>query len=540
MTAIAALDLARRVERLLAPWDRAGSPGVSVALIRDGGFALRRHAGLASVEHGVAIGDETRFRVASVTKQFTCLAVLLLAAEGRLAVDDDVRKHLPDFPDLGVRITLDHLMRNASGVRDMFELMRLGGLDLHQHCGVEDFLAAINRQRGLNFAPGARFLYSNSNFLLLGRVVERVSGMALAEFLQCRVFAPLGMTRTRLVARTDEVVPGLAASYLARPEAPGGFVRAGHNFAMGGEGGLVSTVEDLALWDRNFATGRVGGQAVMAALAAQAPFANGRLNAYARGLEVQTYRGLHTVGHGGLWPGFKTLFLRVPEKRLTMLCIANLDTVDVHALGHLVLDAALADDDTVEKLPPLPERAALERATGRYLDRASGATLELSLGEDARPACTMYGATFPLLPVAGGRLQAHRGAFPLTLALTGDGAAVEAEFDAGVTARFERVAASAPKPADLSGSYVSEEAAARWTIAAAGEGAALTIDGPLAKAGPWRIEGIAEDIVRIHVAATWHHAAFDARVRRGGDGKVAGLEVSGGRVKNMRLRRVDG
>ena len=175
MTDLAALSLDRRIDRLVAPWDRPGSPGVTAAVIRDGAIVLRRHAGLASIELGQPIA-RTTFRIASVTKQFTCLAILMLEAEGRLATRT-TSAAISRLPEFDRRITLDHLMRNTSGIRDMFELMRLGGLDLDQPCRIEDFLdAAIRRQRGLNFAPGERFLYSNSNFLLLGLVVELSRG----------------------------------------------------------------------------------------------------------------------------------------------------------------------------------------------------------------------------------------------------------------------------------------------------------------------------------------------------------------------------
>ena len=163
---------------------------------------MHESAGMASLELGVPIGPETTFRIASVSKQFTCAAILLLAADGRLSIEDDVRDHIPSLPDLGHRITLAHLMHNTSGIRDMLEIMRLGGVDLAQPCEPQDLLDGVCRQRGLNFVPGSRYLYSNSNFMLLGRIVEQVSGESLREFLDRRIFAPLGMNATRHV-RTD-------------------------------------------------------------------------------------------------------------------------------------------------------------------------------------------------------------------------------------------------------------------------------------------------------------------------------------------------
>ena len=200
------LLLRRRVERLLAPWRQSGGPGVTLGVVVGRDLVVHEAAGMASIELGVPIGPQTTFRIASVSKQFTCAAILLLAAEGRLSIDDDVRRYLPALPDLGPRITLAHLMHNTSGIRDMLEIMRLGGLDLSQPCEPQDLLDGVCRQRGLNFVPGSRYLYSNSNFMLLGRIVEHVSGLTFRDFLDRRIFAPLGMNTTRHVERTTEVV----------------------------------------------------------------------------------------------------------------------------------------------------------------------------------------------------------------------------------------------------------------------------------------------------------------------------------------------
>ena len=221
MTDLGLLLLRRRTRRLLAPWDRSDTPGVTIGIVRNDHLVVHESAGMASLEFGVPIGTQTTFRIASVSKQFTCAAILLLAAEGRLSIEDDVRSHIPSLPDLGHRITLAHLMHNTSGIRDMLEIMRLGGADLGQPCEPGDLLDGVCRQRGLNFVPGSRYLYSNSNFMLLGRIVEQVSGQSLREFLDRRIFAPLGMNATRHVERTDEVVPGLATGYSPAPDGTG-------------------------------------------------------------------------------------------------------------------------------------------------------------------------------------------------------------------------------------------------------------------------------------------------------------------------------
>ncbi|MDI3305539.1 MAG: serine hydrolase [Acetobacteraceae bacterium] len=535
MTDLDLLALRRHARRLLVPWDAPATPGCTLGLVRDGALVLQESAGLASLELGVPIGAETCFRIASVSKQFTCSAILLLAEEGKLSIGDDIRAHLPEMPDFGVRITLDHLMRNCSGLRDMLELMRMGGADLAQPCTAEDLLAAIRRQRSLNFAPGSRFLYSNTNFFLLGRVVEAMSGESLGEFLARRIFTPLGMTRTRHTPSTTEVVPGLATGYLPRPG--GGFQRAAHGFALGGEGGLVSCVEDLALWDRNFTTGRVGGTALPAALMEQAPFTNGHMNKYARGLEVARYRGLRTADHGGLWPGFKTCFLRVPECGLTVIVIANHGGIDAHHIAHQMLDAAVEGRPGLHPVPPLPPRAALEDLAGRWLEPRSGTTVEFRLNQAGEPEAVQHGVPFALAPTEDGRLAARRGVFEFTASLP-EGHRLAVETDAGTVTTFHRAPEQAALPSDLPGRYHCKELAAEWHIAAEGEGLAVRVRGPLLAAGPWRLEAVGTDAVRVHTPGVLFQGWLDTRVLRDAAGGITGLAVSGARARELRFDRL--
>ena len=524
------LLLERPVEQLLAPWDRPGSPGVSIGVVRDGALILHRHAGLASIELDHPIGPRTTFRIASVTKQFTCAAVLLLASEGRLGLEDDVRKHIPEFPDLGARITVAQLMHNSSGIRDMLEILRIGGTDLGQQCSRDDLIAGICRQRGLNFPPGSRFLYSNSNFLLLGLIVERLSGEPLPRFLERRIFTPLGMTATRMASSTDEIVPNLATGYLPKD---GGWVRARHGFPLGGEGGLVSSVEDLALWDRNFSSGRVGGTVLAEALAQQAPFTNGKLNAYARGLEISPYRGVRTISHGGLWPGFKTEFLRVPERGLSIICIANNATAAPYDLAHQVLDVLLDGAPGVQAPPPPLAGAHLP---GRYLDRDNLLTLDIELEADGTPKANMHGTAFALKSMADGRWTAWRGAFPF--ALRDKGTTLEVETDAGETSTFHRLDSAAKLPADLPGRYVSHEIGAVWHIAASTDGRmTVEVQGPLHHVHGWEVAPIDGDVVRVYTPGIASRVWLDVRAEREGVGRISGLRVHGGRARHLVFAR---
>lgn len=533
------LALQRQARRLLEPWTPGATPGCTLGLVQDGALLLHECAGLASLEFAVPIARDTRFRIASVSKQFTCAAILLLEADGRLARTDPLRRHLPELPTFGLpeggaAITLDHLMRNTSGLRDMLELLRLGGVDLSHPLSAGALAEAVGRQRGLNFPPGSRFLYSNTGFMLLGQVIERVAGEPLGAFLERRLLAPAGMTRTLHTPETATVVPGLATGYLQHAAAAGtGFRRAGHGFPLGGEGGLVSGVEDLALWDRWL--DRTG-----APLAEVAPFTNGHPNDYALGQEVARHRGLRTVGHGGLWPGYRTAFLRVPELRLTVIAIANHAGIDVHHLAHRLLDAALEGTAGLHPPPSRPAATTLQPLLGCWIEADGATTLELFLDEAGQLMARQHGVPFALIPLPDGRLAARRGAFPFRLSRPVEDA-LEVETDAGRVTRYGRAPATAAMPTDLAGRWWCDELGTAWQVAAEGDGWTVRPHGPLAAAaGPWPLQAIAPDALRVHAPGPLWNSWFDVAVRRDADGVPASLVASGARARALTFLRTVG
>jgi len=536
------LRLERRVDHLLAPWTVGGTPGCTIGVVRKGALVLHRSAGLANLDLEVPISEATTFRVASVTKQFTCAAVLLLAAEGRLAVTDEIHAHLPELPDFGAPITIDQLMHNTSGIRDFLELMRLGGMYLRDHCRLADILHVLGLQRGLNFPPGSQFLYSNTNFLLLGRIVETVTGESLAAFTARRIFAPLGMTRSRFVRSTEETVPGLATGYFPAPKG-GGFVKATQGFPLGGEGGLVSSVEDLALWDRNFTTGQVGGEALLAALTEQAPLTDGRMNAYARGLAIKAWRGLETVSHGGLWPGYRTEFLRIPAHDLTVICIANLGSIIPYRLAREVAEAVLGAERVLHPVPPLPPAAEREQLAGRYVDPAAPATVDIELKPDGALLVSRNGVSYPLIADESGRLVADASTFEFAAVQAVEGMPEGIIVgEPGVLFHRAPPAPGLPAamlPADLPGRYECDEVGAIWSIAQDAEGGMVArAAGPFVNAGPWEVLAVDEDIVRVPTPGLLFPSWFDVRLDRAADGSVLSLTVGGGRTSGHVFTRL--
>src|SRR5882757_5053910 len=361
---IASVALEHRVDAVFSRYTQPGSPGAVVAVMRGGTVELCKGYGLASIELGVPIEPTTRFRIASVSKQFTVSAALMLAAEGKLKLSDPPHKYLSELKPLPV--TIDQMMRNSSGLPDFLELLRLGGHGLDKPARLQDLVAACRRNNHLNFAPGSRFLYSNTNFLLLGLIIEKLAGKKLGAFLAERIFQPLGMTSTMLAHEIDTVIPGLATGYLG--DAKSGFRRAAHAYPQGGEGGLCSTVEDLLIWSRHFDQPTLAPKDIAAQLAAVAPLTDGHANKYRRGVQADELRGFATIGHGGLWPGYRTELLRMPSVDLTVVVIANLGSIDPWRQARAIATLALEGDKRLKPAPPALTEAEVKPLSGAWFN----------------------------------------------------------------------------------------------------------------------------------------------------------------------------
>lgn len=528
-----------------------GGPGCAVGVARGDEILLSRGVGLASVEHQVPLTARSVLRIASVSKQFTVVAALLLAHEGRLDLQADMRDVLPELPLLSHVVRVEHLMRNTSGLPDFLEMFRLGGLGLDARLDRAAMLQCLQRNRHLSFTPGGRFLYCNSNFLLLGLMVERLSGLALGDFLAARVFKPLGMNQTRMVVAADLPLPGLAAPYLV--DGAGGVRRALHGFEHGGEGGLVSSVEDLLLWGGELLRARHLPTELIRQLTDPTLLNRGAPSNYARGIERGEWAGMPCIGHGGLWPGYRTEFLQLPQAQLTVVVISNNSLVNPYRLAREVALAALVDGpDTpppVARLDAVPLSVAPEALTGTWLNTELPAlfTLDTPAGE---LQATQWGLSFPLARQADGSYLPWRGAFEFRLhAVSADD--VDVDVGAKRRAPFQRLGTGATLPLDLPGHYHSDDLDVTWhvcqTPVAAGalgtssEPAALQIqvEGPVVRAAsPWPLRPLATDLFEISAPGYWMTSTMLARVRRDAAGAVTGLEVFSGRIRKLNFARV--
>jgi CubicO group peptidase (beta-lactamase class C family) len=333
-------SLESKVDALFSSWNSLDSPGAAVAIVRDGLVVYRKGFGCAQLEYGIPITPSTVFHVASVSKQFTAMAITMLEAAGKLAADDDIRKYLPELADFGKTITIRHLLHHTSGLRDQWDLLVLSGWRMDDVITQAHIMDRLKRQRELNFAPGSQYLYSNSGFTLLAEIVSRVSGQPFTEWTRENIFEPLGMTSTHFHIDHQEIVKNRAYSYQGEPVK--GFTQSVLNYANAGATSLFTTVEDMANWMRNFEDKRVGGAAVIDRMLTKGVLTDGSEIPYARGIQVDEYKGLKWIGHGGGDAGFRSDVIYFPGERFGVAVFSNLASFQAGTLSRQIADIYLA------------------------------------------------------------------------------------------------------------------------------------------------------------------------------------------------------
>jgi len=368
VSACAADATTQKIDEVFAPFDQPNSPGCSVGVIRDGDFVFRKSYGQGSLELHAPLSSDSVFYMASVSKQFTAASVVLASEQGFLSLDDDIRKYIPELPAYGHIITLRQMLHQTSGFRDFLALTYLAGRDISE-LSSPDALKLIVRQKALNNLPGEEFIYSNTNYFLLGIVVKRATHKSLGEFAAANIFRPLGMIKTLFYEDGGVVVANRVAAY--DPGKAGDFrVDWSTTFDIVGSGGLLSSVNDLLLWDRNFYSNTVGKGSLVGNLEAHGRLNNGHPINYGLGLWLGEYRGLKTIEHSGGTFGYRTELLRFPEQKFSAVILCNIASADVEGYARKIADLYLekelrSETDATAQSQGYPDPAPY---AGTYLD----------------------------------------------------------------------------------------------------------------------------------------------------------------------------
>lgn len=539
------------VDQLMAFYDGEDTPGGVVAVVEKGRVRFIEAYGMANLEHGVPNTPAMRFNIGSVTKQLTAFAIALLAEQGKLSLDDDVRVHLPEVPDFGETIRIRHLLQHTSGLREYLNLLLIGGRDIengdvvHQH----EVMRLVARQPELQSTPGEKFLYNNTAYVLLAEIVERVGGKPFGEWMAQNVFGPLGMEDAVVMTEVGQIIPRRTHGYTRT--ADGRFRHGSDLEGTWGPGGIYATAADLARWLANFREPRVGGTRVMDLMTTRGLLANGDTLRYALGLFIDQQRGLARVQHGGNTLGHAAQLHYFPDLDAGVIVLSNVSGGHAREIADKVAEAffgehmvpvaeaaqakAAEDDANAEGDVVAPSAAVLERYAGEYmLPNGVPVTFTLEDGTlhtriEGQPRFAMRAlsdSSFQVLvPGIDARVVFH---------LSDSGPAQSATLHQGgqsiVVHRGEPWKPTAGELADYTGRYFSDELETAWTLSVQDDALVATH----LHLGEVTLRPSARDAFRGS-----NIALMEVEFRRDADGRVTGLSVSNGRTVGVWFERQD-
>ena len=330
---------AARIDEIMHTYDRQDGPGVVVAVVSGGTVSFAKGYGLANLEHGLPMERSTVNDLGSVSKQFTAFAIALLAQQGKLSLDDDIRIHLPEIPDLGATVRIRNLIHHTSGIREIYNSLQIAGWQGGDRIAQEDALRLMVRQRELNFEPGSEYLYCNTAYMLLAEIVGRVGGEPFPQWMAHNIFQPLGMSQTTIMAEFGQVIPNVAESYTRSNDT---YVQIYDNSTIQGAGGVYSTVDDLAKWIANFANPVVGDAETLAQVQQRGILTDGDTLSYAFGITVGEFRGMRRLQHTGSSAGYRAWLVYFPEADIGIVTLSNFAEFDRDTQNRIV-EAVLGD-----------------------------------------------------------------------------------------------------------------------------------------------------------------------------------------------------
>jgi CubicO group peptidase (beta-lactamase class C family) len=534
---------ALRADSVFQRFDRTDSPGCALGVYQDGRIQYARGYGMASLEHGVALSPRSVLDVGSISKQFTAMVMLLLEKEGKLSLDDPVRKLIPEMPAYADKVTWRRALSQTSGLRDLYTMMGQSGRVFEGD--TIDAMRIITRSAEPNYEPGARYLYTNSGWILAAQAVYRLTGKSLAQVAEELIFAPLGMRDTRFLDDASIIFPNGAEGYAPRGNSGYRLARSGYDGAILGAGAVHTTVEDFGRWLANYETATVGGRDIIEKMTTATtlndgkPARSGANQAYAIGLSVGTYRGLPVVSHGGSWAGYRGHFLLFPAERFAVATFCNLTTSGPDSLARKVAGIYLSEKmqpDSAAMWIAMLQSASPGDAPAASLVGLAGVWRNVERGEVRRTRVagdTLFSAgggdqRTRMVPLGGGRFRLGNGT---EIRFEGDPARPSAMIvrtagDEVTYTRAEAVELTPAQMAEYAGNYRNDEVEAthNWRVEK-GQLVLYINDRRLGVLEPSYRDGF-----------TRGGSVID--VQRDGRGRITGFTVEAGRVRGLRFTRL--
>jgi len=520
-----------KVDKLFAQWDRSDSPGAAIVIVKDNSVIYQRGYGSANLETRTPITPQTVFDVASVAKQFAGLAVAMLAEEGKLSLDDDVRKYLPNVPDFGRPLTIRHLVYHTSGLRDWPETLALSGLDWSGVITLATILEMVERQRELDFQPGEEHQYSNTGYNLLAATVAKITDQSFRDWSDGNIFKPLGMKQTHVCDSPTDIVPNRAESYA--PSNNKKFTRAISQLAAEGSSSLFISAEDMAKWMLNFKTTRVGGKAIER-MCEPGKLNNGRKVDYGFGIGLSEYHGTKRISHTGSWAGYRSIVMFVPEKDFAVAILANAANVNTSSLATKIADICLDPSPSAKPSEATPKLTATEKPDPSAWDNfigtyrlGAGWLLDITRDGDQLIAQATHEAKFKMTPTSSAKFFVQGYGSSVEFVSEKSGPATHLLYR-GIRAPKLSVPKFTPEQLqDYVGDYWGDEVRVAYRVEMR--------DGSLGvrqRSGAW-VRFLATGTDRFDADQGGAAIAFT----RNGASEITELKVSGGRIRNVRFIR---
>jgi CubicO group peptidase (beta-lactamase class C family) len=520
-----------RVDQLMSAYDDDETPGAVVGVVEDGELVFEKAYGMANLTWDVALEEDMRSNIGSVTKQFTAMGILLLEQEGKLSLDDDVRAHIPELPDFGTPVTLRHLLNHVGGYRELYNAFGMMGYDGEDAFPREKVIQLVQRQPDLQAPPNTEFNYNNTGYILLSMTIERVSGMTFQEYMKERVFEPLGMANTLLTSHQGQIIPNSAMGYV--PAEGGGYRQARDLPAAAGAGGIYTTVQDMAKWMLNYRDHTLGGAEAIEAITTNTVLESGDSTGYGLGLGLATHRGRALWTHTGGDVAHRTYFGWYPELESGVFVSSN-NAGFPTSIGRPLAEAFFGDEME-------PEEEEADIVAGEMSDErkeaiaglwrlASGLEIEIELADGDLRATPQGQPTTVLVPTSDSTVSITGVEASVTFHFDADGSTNSATLRQGGDNAMSRVDEDAELTPEMleayTGRYWSDEVEIAFEVVVA--------DGELV-AHNIRLPSITLEPASKDTFAAGAVGAFE--FKRSGNGEVTGFMVNNARTKGVWFER---
>ena len=522
----------QKIDSLFIDWNKPNHPGGTVGVMQNGKTVFSKAYGLASLEYLVPNSPSTIFNIASVSKQFTAMGIVVLQQQGKLSVDDDIRKHLPELPDFGETITIRHMLHHTSGLRSLHALLGLAGWRVDDARTNEDINRFMLNQQDLNFKPGEEYLYCNTGYMLMVNIIEKITGEEFPKWMKESVFQPLGMINTYVEDNYSRIVSNNATSYYERDR--GEFDRAVEYWGYIGSGNMHSTTDDLLRWLSNFNDPLKGWDAHFEMLQTIDKLNNGGENTYAFGVGIGDFNGIKSVGHGGAIGGFRSNVITYPEKELSVVVLTNFSRASAGQKSNAISEILLGNEKEEGSITSSPvktvklSRKALAKYEKTYWNNTANYARKIYLKNDTLRYFRSENSESPIVPIGNNEFQMLEVEVVLKVKfdLGENESIMTVTIDDGepiLSQSYDPTDASKEELALYAGKFYSPELETTYIISLDND----TLSWHHSRHGDFKMKRIKKDILE----GDWPVSI--AKFQRDEDGNINGILVSNGRVRNL-------